>query len=114
MSVCPWDLDLNISLNLNRKHWKDIQDLISTLLEVLRFSLIIAIGNDGPGNMRAPGYFPETLSVGAVDFNHKPADFSGGGFSTIDGKAQPDIVGYGVNIFSSLERDENNKSLYDI
>lgn len=89
-----------------------IQSLISTLLKGFDVLPIVAIGNDGPGNMRAPGYFPETLSVGAVDFNHKPADFSGGGFSTIDGKTQPDIAGYGVNIFSSLERDGNNRSLY--
>ena len=91
---------------------KGVKNLISALVEDYSILPIIAIGNDGPGNMRAPGYFPEPLSVGAVDFNHKPADFSGGGFSTIDGKAQPDIVGYGVNIFSSLERDGDNRSLY--
>ena len=62
--------------------------------------------------MHAPGYFPETVSAGAIDFHHQPAPFSGGGLSPIGGEMQPDIAGYGVDIFSSLERDINNRSLY--
>ena len=89
-----------------------IQELISTLVEDFDVLPVVAIGNDGPGNMRAPGYFPETLSVGAVDFNCEPASFSGGGLSPTGEGIQPDIAGYGVNIFSSLERDKNNRSLY--
>ena len=89
-----------------------IQELISTLVEDFDVLPIVAIGNDGPGNMRAPGYFPETLSVGAIDSKHKPADFSGGGFSPISREPQPDIAGYGVNIFSSVGRDRNNRTLY--
>lgn len=89
-----------------------IRGFISTLFEDFDVLPVVAIGNEGPGSMRAPGYFPETLSVGAIDFNHQPADFSGGGFSPTGGEVQPDIAGYGVNIFSSLERDVNNRSLY--
>ena len=89
-----------------------VRGLISTLVEDYSVLPIVAIGNEGPGNMRAPGSFPETLSVGAVDFNQKPACFSGGGQSPTDGKMQPNIVGYGVDIFSSLERDKNNRSSY--
>ena len=89
-----------------------IQELISTLVEDFDILPVVAIGNDGPGNMRAPGSFPETLSVGAVDFNCEPASFSGGGLSPTGEGIQPDIAGYGVNIFSSLERDKNNRSLY--
>ena len=87
-----------------------IRALISTLVsfDVLP---IVAIGNEGPGKMRVPGHFPETLSVGAVGFNHKPACFSGGGYSP-DGEIQPNIAGYGVDIFSSLERNKNNRSSY--
>jgi len=73
---------------------------------------VVAIGNEGPGNVRAPGYFPEVLSVGAIDSYHKPAGFSGGGLSPIDGEVQPNIAGSGVDIFSSLGRDMNNRSLY--
>ena len=89
-----------------------IQDLISTLVEDFDVLPVVAIGNDGPGKMRAPGYFPETLSVGAVDFNHEPARFSSGGLSPTGEGTQPDIAGYGVDIFSSLERDKDNRSLY--
>ena len=89
-----------------------IQELISTLVEDFNVLPVVAIGNGGPGSVCAPGCFPETLSVGAVSVDHKPADFSGGGPSPIGEDTQPDIVGYGVNIFSSLERDKNNRSLY--
>lgn len=89
-----------------------LRGFISTLVEDFDVLPVVAIGNDGPGSVRAPGYFPEILSVGAIDSHHKPARFSGGGLSPIDGEVQPDIVGYGVNIFSSLGRDINNRSLY--
>lgn len=89
-----------------------IRGFISTLVEDFDVLPIVAIGNEGSGRMRAPGYFPETLSVGAIDFNHQPADFSGGGFSPTGGEVQPNIAGYGVDVFSSLERDKNNRSLY--
>ena len=89
-----------------------IRGFISTLVEDFDILPVVAIGNEGPGNVRAPGYFPETLSVGAIDSHHKPAGFSGGGLSPINGEVQPDIAGYGVDIFSSLGRDINNRSLY--
>ena len=89
-----------------------IQELISILVEDFDVLPVVAIGNDGPAKMRAPGYFPETLSVGAVNFDHEPAWFSGGGLSPTGKGTQPDIAGYGVNIFSSLERDKDNRSLY--
>ena len=89
-----------------------IRGFISTLVEDFDVLPVVAIGNDGPGSLRAPGYFPEILSVGAIDSHHKPVQFSGGGLSPIDGEVKPDIAGYGVNIFSSLGRDINNRSLY--
>ena len=89
-----------------------IRGFISTLVKDFDILPVVAIGNEGPGSVRAPGYFPETLSVGAIDSHHKPVRFSGGGLSPIDGQVQPDIAGYGVDIFSSLGRDINNRSLY--
>ena len=62
--------------------------------------------------MRASGYFPEALAVGAVEFNKSPTDFSGGGISPIDGLIKPDIAGYGVDMLSSYERDCRGKSFY--
>ena len=90
----------------------DVRRVISSLVEDYNVLPVVAIGNEGRGNMRAPGYFPETLSVGAVDFRHKPARFSGGGSSPIGGETQPNIVGYGVEVFSCLERNTNNISAY--
>ena len=89
-----------------------IRRFILTLVEDFDVLPVVAIGNEGPGSVRAPGYFPEVLSVGAIDSHHKPAGFSGGGLSPIDGEVQPNIAGYGVDIFSSLGRDINNRSLY--
>ncbi|MCG9126025.1 S8/S53 family peptidase [Candidatus Poribacteria bacterium] len=89
-----------------------IQELIRRLVEVFDILVVAAIGNDSSGNMCFPGYIPETLSVGAIDFNNNAACFSGGGTSPIDNETQPNIAGYGVDVFSSLERNSNNRSIY--
>lgn len=86
--------------------------ILSTLTEDFDVLPVVAIGNDGPGNMRAPGYFAETLSVGAVDYDHEPAWFSGGGHSPLSGEPEPNIAGYGADVLSSLERDIERHSLY--
>lgn len=72
----------------------------------------VAIGNDGAGKMRAPGFYPECVGVGAVDFDMTAADFSGGGNSPTTGKPKPDISGLGVDIVSSFERTMANRSRY--
>ena len=74
--------------------------------------IILAVGNDGPGTMRAPAYFLESMSVGAIDAAFQPAPVSGGGLSPITQQSEPDIAGFGVNILSSLERDVRNRSVY--
>jgi subtilisin family serine protease len=86
--------------------------ILSSLVSDFNVLPVIAIGNDGPGFMQAPAYFPEALSVGAVDFNLMPASFSGGGVSPITGRTEPDIAGFGVEVFSSVERNVKNRSLY--
>ncbi len=73
---------------------------------------VVAIGNDGPGKMRAPGFYPECLAVGAVGLDLAPAEFSGGGVSPISGKPKPDISGLGVDIVSAFERTQANRSRY--
>jgi subtilisin family serine protease len=50
--------------------------------------------------------------VGAVDSKLRPALFSGGGLSPVTQRPEPDIVGFGVDILSSLERDINGQSVY--
>lgn len=76
---------------------------------------VVAIGNDakdGDGAIRAPGYYRSTLSVGAVDSKLQPAEFSSYGLSPDGGTMQPDLVGYGQNVYAGLGRNKNRKSLY--
>jgi subtilisin family serine protease len=91
---------------------KGIRGIFQFFIDDLRILPIVAIGNDGPGNVRAPAYFPEIFAVGAVDFHRQPADFSGGGISPVDGVTKPNIAGYGVAVFSSFERNILGQSLY--
>jgi len=93
-----------------------IRQIFKALVQNLGILPVVAIGNEGAGTVRAPGYFPEALAVGAVDNNvdnnNEPANFSGGGPSPIDGSTKPDIAGYGVDIPSSYERDYPGNSFY--
>ena len=89
-----------------------LQKLLETLVVDFNVLPIVAIGNDGPGIVRAPGDFPETLSVGAVDFDKQPAFFSGGGISPLTNRSEPNIVGYGVDVLSSFERTIEKRSVY--
>ena len=104
-----------LSTHIDKKHLHAgmavIQQILSTFL-ARGILPIVAIGNEGPGTLCAPGYFPETLSVGAVDFQHEPAGFSGGGNAPGSGETQPNIAGYGVGILSSFGRDMDNRSFY--
>ncbi len=112
---------LNLSLGF-RQEWigatqmqtvlQGMQLIMSTLVMDFDVLPVVAIGNDGPGIVRAPGYFPESLAVGAVGGNLKPTVFSGSGLSPLTGEPKPDIVGYGVDTLSSLERDASKKSVY--
>jgi subtilisin family serine protease len=89
-----------------------MQLILSTLVVDFDVLPVVAIGNDGPGVVRAPGYFPETLSVGAVDADLAPAWFSGSGPSPISNLLQPDIAGLGVDVLGALERNIERRSLY--
>lgn len=83
---------------------------------------VVAIGNEGPGRFRYPGVLPEVLGVGAVDFHGQLAEFSGshhgelpeltGDLSSPVEVAKPDLVGYGVGVYSSLERDYSGRTIY--
>jgi hypothetical protein len=115
---------LNMSLGF-RREWLAPSDvnrvligvrlLLTQLVEDFRILPVVAIGNDGPGVVRAPGYFAEVLSVGAVDNFLQPADFSGGGNGPppFDSAIQPAVVGFGVDIQSSHYRDSSGCSYYN-
>jgi hypothetical protein len=91
--------------------YTSMRSLFATLVHDFDVLPVVAIGNDGPGQVRAPGSFADALAVGAVDFDLEPWEFSGSGKGP-DGTRKPDIVGYGVDVVSSLERDINRRSIY--
>jgi hypothetical protein len=72
---------------------------------------VVAIGNDGQNRFCYPAAYDEALAVGAVDMQHSRASFSG---CTPAGTApkKPDTYGYGVEIYSSVDRDYNGQSTY--
>ncbi len=88
------------------------QQVLSTLLDDFHVLPVVAVGNEGVAAIRAPAYFKDTLSVGAVDYDLNVADFSGGGLSPLSGEMEPNLVGYGVDVLSSIERTIYNRSLY--
>ena len=89
-----------------------LQKVLSTLLDEFHVLPICAVGNEGVNSVRAPAYFSDTLSVGAVDWNLEVAGFSGGGKSPLTSEIEPNLVGYGVDVLSSFERTIYNRSLY--
>jgi subtilisin family serine protease len=72
---------------------------------------IVAIGNEGPRRYRYPGVLPEVLGIGAVDFQDQVAYFSGSA-GPPDQPHKPDLVGYGVGVYSGVERDYVGRSVY--
>jgi serine protease AprX len=93
---------------------QSLEAALQTLLDDFDILPIIASGNDGPETYRFPGIFPGVLSVGAVDFNHQIADFTSRGEFSIGESTRnlPDIWGYGDRIYSALERNNENRSIY--
>lgn len=72
---------------------------------------VVAAGNGGAGTAGYPAAFPEALSVGAVDFARRVASFSASG--AVNQRSVPDVMGYGVNVYSSTERRANNQAFYE-
>jgi subtilisin family serine protease len=114
---------LNLSLGF-RREWLSATEVSNAVYGVrlalerlmLTFDVlpVVAIGNDGPDTVRAPGYYPEVLSVGSVDRTGTVAATSGGGRAPapFEGRVTPDVVGVGVDVVSSLDRDVDGRSWY--
>jgi subtilisin family serine protease len=114
---------LNMSLGFLPHHYGSpgsqlvmdaVRDALRTLVEGYEVLPIVAAGNDGPDNLRAPAIFPEVLAVGAINADKKEADFTSRGVITVDDTERqiPDIWGIGDSVYSSLERDKENNSIY--
>ena len=101
------------------------QELLDAYIEDFRISIVklitdanalpvASIGNSGEGKFNYPGAFKEVLGVGAVDFDLQVYENSGSRNPQPGETApqKPDIVGYGVNVYTSVGRDSKGVSNY--
>ncbi len=91
---------------------RGFQLILHTLSAVYNVLPVVATGNDGVSNVRAPALFDDTLSVGAVDFDLNVPGFSSSGRSVFTNQQEPDLVGYGVDVLGAFERNRYGRSLY--
>lgn len=72
-------------------------------LRAAGISVVFAAGNGGPAGSTSisPGNYPESLAVGAIDFNGVLAPFSARGPSACDGTIYPELVAPGVNVHTT-------------
>ena len=64
--------------------------------------VVVAAGNESAGTLRRPGFAPEAITVGAVDYFGRIADFSSSN-TVLDPKAgavmdKPDVWSYGLDV----------------
>lgn len=97
--------DMEYRLNI-----RALQTLVRRLVDA-NVLPVVAAGNGGAGTAGYPAGFPEALSVGAVDFARRVASFSASG--VVNQRSVPDLMGYGVNVYSSTERRCNNQAFYE-
>jgi serine protease AprX len=101
----PGVSDMEYRLNI-----RALQTLVRRLVDS-NVLPVVAAGNGGAGTAGYPAAFPEALSVGAVDFSRRVASFSASG--VVGQRSVPDVMGYGVNVYSSTERRCNNQAFYE-
>jgi subtilisin family serine protease len=89
--------------------------LIQQLVVSRQILPVVAIGNSGPDTSCAPGFFPESLAVGAVDYENASWPKSSGGFGPtgFDQECNPDITGYGVDVVSAVPGGANGEPSYE-
>jgi subtilisin len=106
LGALDWCVSLGVrivSMSLGIRGVGEEWRAITQVLRAKNILPIYAVGNEGPGTSRFPGNYPESLSVGAIDRNHKIADFSSSQrFARQDDPVVPDIVGPGVEILSAM------------
>jgi serine protease AprX len=101
----PGVSEMDYKLNI-----RALQTLLRRLLDS-NVLPVVAAGNGGAGTAGYPAAFQEALAVGAVDFSRRVASFSASG--VVNQRAVPDVMGYGVNVYSSTERRCNNQAFYE-
>ena len=109
----PSDVPANISPATYEAQLRAVRYVIDDL-EDANVVTLAAIGNRGEDTYGYPGAFANVLGVGAIDFDGNVAAFSGNR-RPINGPIEadkPDIVGFGVGVVSSTERDYDDRSYY--
>ena len=92
-----------LSLSLGFRGWWDDFVPIMAVLRSRNVLPVIAVGNEGAGNSRSPGNYPNVLSVGAMDENGGIANFSGSDrFARVDRPDVPYLVAPGVDVISAM------------
>ncbi len=96
-------LSMSIGSVVSRCNGRDIISRASNRLADSGTAVIVAAGNEGPGNstVTSPGCAERVLTVGAADHEDNVASFSGRG-PTADGRVKPDIVAPGTSIISTF------------
>lgn len=91
-----------LSLSLGFRGWWDNFVPIMAVLRARNVLPVVAAGNEGAGNTRSPGNYPNVLSVGAMDVNGRIPTFSGSGmFTRTDRPEVPYLVAPGVDVISA-------------
>jgi subtilisin len=91
-----------LSLSLGFPGWWDNFIPIMAVLRARNVLPVVAVGNEGAGNTRSPGNYPNVLSVGAMDVNGRIPTFSGSGaFARTDRPNVPYLVAPGVDVISA-------------
>jgi serine protease AprX len=94
---------------------KTMRLLMQQLVSMRQILPVVAIGNSGPDTACAPGFFPECLAVGALDYTNGSWVKSSGGTGApgFEQDCNPDIAGYGVEVVSSVPRKRQGESPYE-
>jgi len=103
-----WLLDWKLSVICMPIGIKGKTPIFKPLLDEFekRNTLVVApVGNGGDGKIHSPGWYPNVLSVGAVDDAGQPARFSGSYYAKDGTCLKPDIMAPGVDI--QLASSEN-------
>ncbi len=72
--------------------------------------IIVPIGNSGKGKAQVPGYYPNVISVGAVETDGKVAKYSGSYLDDSGNCLKPDILAIGNSIPSSSQLSKKGTS----
>ena len=119
--LCPTDLsgdlrsaDCSKAPDVVNNSWgsaNPVNDVFRPAIQALRaagIAPVFAAGNPSAsaGSIGSPANAPEAITVGATDIQDRVASFSGRGPSFYEGEQKPELSAPGVDVRSSVSRDE--------